>query len=192
MKPICTDALPAISVNSTVLKVVSHQKYLSIVFDDKSQWSSHIDKVCKSMSYYLYMIGSHCTSLTKSVSRMLVKSLVLSRMRYAISTWLPALQQRHISRLQWMQNRGVQLSCDLKKYDHVSSHRLGLRWLSVQDQIKQSTLSYMYHQCHYQSCLKLNPPIQFGCRHFYFTRTNRHFANITRFSTAFGQKKFLL
>ena len=80
-----------------------------------------------------------------------IESLVLSRMRYAISTWGPALQQRYISYLQQMQNRGVQLSCNLKEYDHVSSHCLGLRWLSVQDQIKQLTLSCMYGQCHYQS-----------------------------------------
>ena len=36
--------------------------------------------------------------------------------------------------------------------------------------------------------LSLDPPIQFGS----ITRTNKHFANrdITRFSTAFGQKSF--
>ena len=50
MKPICTAALPTVSVNNTVLKIVSHHKYLGVVFDDKLQWSSHIDKVCKSMS----------------------------------------------------------------------------------------------------------------------------------------------
>ena len=93
MKPICIAALPTVSVNNTVLKIVSHHKYLGVVFDDKLQWSSHIDKVCKSMSYYLYMIGSHRTSLTNSVSKMLVELLVLSRMRYTISTWGPALQQ---------------------------------------------------------------------------------------------------
>jgi len=48
----------------------------------------------------------------------------------------------------------------------------------------------MYRQCHYQSCLKLNPPIQFGGGHSYSTRTNRHFANIARSSTAFRQKSF--
>ena len=107
---------------------------------------------------YVIMTSKH-TSLTKSVSKMLVESLVLSHMKYAISTWGSALQQKYRSRLQRMQNRGVRLSCNLKKYDHVSSHHLGLRWLSVQDQIKQSTLSCMYRQCHYETCLKLHPPI---------------------------------
>ena len=142
------------------------------------------------MSYYLYMIGSHRTSLTKSVSKMLVESLVLSCMRYAISTWGPALQQKYISNLQQTQNGGVRLSCNLKKYDHVSSHHMGLRWLSVQNQIKQSTLSCMYRQYRYETCLKLNLPIQFGTTHSHSTRTNRQFANIMRFSTAFGQKSF--
>jgi len=118
---ICTDVLPTIPVNSTVLKVVSHQKYITrYSFYDYCS-GPHIDKVYKSMSYYLYTIGSHHASLTKSVSKMLVESLVLSRMRYTISTWEPALQQKHISRLQWMQNRGIWLSCNLK-YDHVSSY----------------------------------------------------------------------
>ena len=165
--------LHVVFVNNTVLKIISHQKYLGIIFDDKLQWSSHIDKVCKSMSYYLYLIGSHRT-----------ESLVLSRMRYTIAVWGPSLQ------LQWMQNRGVRLSCNLRKYDHVSSHHLGLKWLSVQDQIKKLTVSSMYRQCHHQSCLKLNPLIQFGSRHSYSTRTNRHFANIMRFSTTFGQRSF--
>ena len=71
MKPICTAALPTVFVNNTVLKIVSHHKYLGVVFDDKLQWSSHIDKVCKSMSYYLYMIGSHCTSLTQDAGRII-------------------------------------------------------------------------------------------------------------------------
>ena len=137
MKCVCTAAPPAISVNNTVLKIVSHQKYLRIIFDDRLQWYPQIDMVCKAcLIICSYMTGPHCTSLTKSVSKMLVESLVLSHMRYAISTWGPALQQRCISHLQQMQNRGVQLSCNLKKYDHVSSHHLGLRCLSVQDQIK--------------------------------------------------------
>ena len=191
MKCICTAALPAISVNNTVLKIVSH-KNISVLFlmTNSSGPLILIKSARVYVSYYLYMIGSHHTSLTKFVSKMLVESLILSRMRYAITTWGTALQQRYISHLQWMQNRGVWLSYNLKKYDHVSSHRLGLRWLSVQNQIKQSTLFCTYRQCHYQTCLKLNPPIQFGTKHSYSTRTNRHFANITRFSTAFGQKSF--
>ena len=133
-----------------------------------------------------HMIGSHCTSLTKSVSKMLVESLVLCRMRYVISVCGPALQQRYISCLQPIQNRGVQLSCNLKKYDPACFFPL-----IISDK-KIDTFLYAYHQCRYQTCLKLNPPIQFGSKHSYSTRTNRHYANITRFSTAFGQKRFVI
>ena len=113
-------------------------------------------------------------------------------MRYAISVWRPSLQQGYVFHfyMQRIQNMGIHLSCSLQKYDHVSSHWLGLRWLSVQNLIKQSTLSSMYCQHHYQSCLKLNPPIQFGCGHSYSTGTNRHFASILRFSPAFGKNSF--
>ena len=56
--------------------------------------------------------------------------------------------------------------------------------------IKQSTLSCMHRQCRYETCLKLHPPIQFGTTHSHFTGTNRQFANVMRFFTAFGQRSF--
>ena len=33
----CATALPIVSVNNAVLKIVGHQKYLGIVFDDNLQ-----------------------------------------------------------------------------------------------------------------------------------------------------------
>ena len=61
VKPICTAALSTVSVNNTVLKIVSHQKYHGIVFNDKLQWYPHIDKVCKS-SYFILFVYDWLTS----------------------------------------------------------------------------------------------------------------------------------
>ena len=44
---------PAIMVDDVVLKVVTSQRYLGLVFDDCLSWSQHVSQVCKKMSYYL-------------------------------------------------------------------------------------------------------------------------------------------
>ena len=85
-----------------MIKNIQQQKYLGIVFDNKLQWTSHINKICKSTTYYLYMIRCHRSSLTKSVSKMLIESSVLSRMKYAITVWGPALQKGQTQQLQRM------------------------------------------------------------------------------------------
>ena len=79
-------------------------------------------------SVRVYLNGSDMTG-----SKVLVGTVLYEICYFYVET---SIQQRYISCLQRMKNRGIQLSCNLKKYDHVSSHRLDRRWLSVQDQIK--------------------------------------------------------
>ena len=51
----CATVLSIISVNNTALKIGNHHKYVGIVFDDKLQWSPHIDKVCKSICHIIWL-----------------------------------------------------------------------------------------------------------------------------------------
>ena len=55
---------PPITVDNSILCVVTQQKYLGLVFDSQLSWSSHVSGVCKKMSYYLYIFiefSSTCT-----------------------------------------------------------------------------------------------------------------------------------
>ena len=72
-------AVPHVMVGDTVLSVVSKQKYLGVMFDSQLNWSHHVASVCKSMSYYLALIGSHIRNLPSSIIKMLVECLVFSR-----------------------------------------------------------------------------------------------------------------
>ena len=45
---------PPIMVDNSILRVVTQQKYLGLVFNSQLSWSSHVSGVCKKMSYYLY------------------------------------------------------------------------------------------------------------------------------------------
>ena len=67
------------------------QKYLGVVIDNDFRWSSHISALCKKMAYYLYLIGCHQRNLPVAVLKLLVESLVLSHLRYAVPVWGPSL-----------------------------------------------------------------------------------------------------
>ena len=84
--------------------------------------SSHVSGVCKKMSYYLYLLNSHRHVLNNTMMKLLLDSLVLSHIYYALPVWGPSLNVQLSSRLKRMQNRAVRLVSSLKKYDHVSDH----------------------------------------------------------------------
>ena len=80
-------AVPRVMVGDTALSVVCKQKYLGVMFDSQLNWSHHVASVCKSMPYYLTLIGSHVRNLLSSIIKMLVECLVFSRYSYALPMW---------------------------------------------------------------------------------------------------------
>ena len=67
---------------------------------------------------------------------MLIDSLVLSRLTYALCVWGPPLTQASVNRLQGLQNWGVRMARSPRKYDHISHHLSSLLWLPVNEQIQ--------------------------------------------------------
>ena len=82
---------PPILHDDTPLTVVDKQKYLGVTFDSRLTWSSHISKICGSMSYYLTLINSHGKYLPSTIVKMLIESLVFSRCTYALPVWAPVI-----------------------------------------------------------------------------------------------------
>ena len=66
-----------------LLKAVAQQKYLGVVIDQKFTWKFQVAKVYK-MAYYLYLINCHQKELPVHILQMLVDSLVLSQVNYAL------------------------------------------------------------------------------------------------------------
>ena len=87
-------------VGDTVLSVVCKQKYLGVMFDIQLNWSHHVASVCKSMSYYLALIGSHVRNLRQLVRScivMLVYTPVRKNMQ-SLAEYLELKQINHQSR----------------------------------------------------------------------------------------------
>ena len=152
--------------------------------------SSHVSGVCKKMSYYLYLLNSHQHVLNNTMMKLLLDSLVLSHIYYALPVWGPSLNVQLSSRLKRMQNRAVRLVFSLKKYDHVSDHYKRLHWLPLDQFIKFRSVCSMYKQFHQGHSIPLEPPIQFGQSHSHHTRTSSSFTGIVRFNLKFSQRFF--
>jgi len=139
--PVILDGYPLLSVVT--------QKQLAAVIDNDLRWFLAFQLfVRKWHSYYLYLIGCHQRNLPVAVLKMLVQSLVLSHLRYAVPVWEPSLSHNSQSRLEKMFNRAVRAVYGLRKFNHVSALRRNFQWLSVQSLIQHHCLLmlYQHHQ----------------------------------------------
>ena len=116
----------------------------------------------------------------KLTVKMLIDSLVLSCINYALPVWGPGLMNNSLQHLQQLINWGVCISARLRKYDHVSSHWTRLCWLSVESQIKYRSLCAIHRQYSSHQCVLLDPPIIFSSPHSHSTRSSDQLANICR------------
>ena len=180
---------PQVLIDGTPLSEVDKQKYLGVVFDSKLTWSSHVAAVCKSMAYYLYLINFHSQSLPREILKMLVESLVFSRLNYALPVWGPAVRQNSLSRINRLHNRAVRIVCGLRKSENVSRHCQAIGWLSMPLLTQHRTLCAMLDQYTCRGIL-LNPPIQFGRHHTYNTRCPVHCAMVARCRLALSKRHF--
>ena len=64
---------------------------------------------------------------------MLIDSLVLSRLIYALPVWGTMLTLAHQQQLQRLHNWGVHIATSLQKFDHVSYHFTGYLFLLCSD-----------------------------------------------------------
>ena len=133
------------------------------------------------MSYYLHLVSLQKLVLPVGlINKLLMDSLVLSHMQYALLVWGPSLYQQYLQRLQRLQNHAVRLIFSLNKFDHVSEHYKRLQWLDLDQLIRLRLVCVMFHQYHTSQGISLKPPIQFGNHASYYTRIQPHFAYLNR------------
>ena len=130
------------------------------------------------MAYYLYLISHHNKVLPVFILKLLVESLVLSHLNYALLVWGPALGHL-LARLVKMHNRAIRIIDGLKKFNRVSNFRRQLNWLSVDSLIQYHCDAMMYR--YYNSEHNNYPLIQFSRQSIYSTRTCLYFAGIVVF-----------
>ena len=105
-------------MDNVPLSVVSKQRYHGLIFDERLTWSHQIMEVCKSMSYYLYMLSKHRHVIKEDLLKTLIESLVLSH-SYSLPVWGPSSSKYLLQHIKYLQNWAVHLCRSLHKYDQV-------------------------------------------------------------------------
>ena len=77
-----------------------------------------------------------------TVIKILVDSLVLSRINYVLPAWGPSLSGSIIQHVQRLLNWGIRITASLRKFAHVSAHRTRFRWLPVTSLVTSLTVHY--------------------------------------------------
>jgi len=152
------------------LSVVSKQHYL-LNFNDQLKWSFHVEKVCKSMSYYLYLLNKCHHVIKADLLKTFIESLVLSLLLYSLPVWGPPLRRYSFQRLQQMQNCAVCLCKGLCKYDHVSHRYPALNWLPIKflvQHTRTTSLSFSAHNWSHLLYLDIHKHMMPQDRYFFF------------------------
>ena len=111
-------------------EILPIRNILGIVFDKKLNWRDQISRVCKKN-----VLLSNRKSLSTTIIKMLINSLVISHLDYALPVWRPPLTQNLVDRLQRLQNWDIHIVYSLRK----------LSWLPIKSHICYCCLCAKHH-----------------------------------------------
>lgn len=117
--------LPKLLINSKEIVKVDQISYLGVLFDDGLTWRPHIERLSKQVRSSIAAISKTKHTLPPNCLTTLLHALVLSRLRYCLTTWfhgnkllLNALNKRFFNFLE----RLAQLNCsNLPWFDSLNS-----------------------------------------------------------------------
>ena len=144
------------------------------MFDSTLSWSD----TCQKMAYYLHLINHHRHVLPSYLIKLLLDSLVMSHMQYALSVWGPSLTQNQLLHLQRLQNCAVWLVFSLNRSNHISGYYYELHLLKVCQLIQFHSCSISIMQSgglclRYLKCLRTILCITSELHHTYFANSMR-------------------
>ena len=112
--------------------------------DKHLSFKHHIGVKCKTAMYNLLRIKHIRRHLTQEAAQILVSSLVMSHLDYAISL-LYGLPDCNIYKLQHVPNCAAKLVLNRSKYDRKTQAFIDLHWLPIQAHIDNKILTLVYN-----------------------------------------------
>lgn len=125
-------SLPQILVDGTIIPYVHHTKNLGIVMQSNLSRSKHVSYIFERVHHTSHRLKLHRNSLTTSLHVKSVKTLVFSLTDYYCVVHNDCTAEVN-TKLQRLINSSIRFIYDLKRDDHITPHRLRLKWLSVKN-----------------------------------------------------------
>jgi hypothetical protein len=76
-----------IKIENIKLQQVTEFKYLGVLIDDKLNWNSQYDEVCKRMSERVYLINRHKRIMSQHWLHLITSALLVSVLDYCLTAW---------------------------------------------------------------------------------------------------------
>lgn len=130
-----------------------------MTLDSCLTFERHITDVCRSAYYQLRVISKIRHSITKDACRMLVQSLVISKLDFQNALYV-SLPDKFVKRLQRVQNYAARLICCKSRRDHITPVLRELHWLPVRHRISYKILVLVYQCIHKMAPVYLQELIQ--------------------------------
>ena len=127
--------VPSVVVGNSVIQCSNSARNLGVIFDRELKLGTQISQIIKSSYFHLRSIGKIRRYLNDSTCKLVIYSLILSRLDYcnSILSTAPLIQ---IHRLQRLQNNAARLLMRKNKHTHISGTLRELHWLPVIYRIK--------------------------------------------------------
>lgn len=105
------DTLPIdITLEDTVLEIVSTTTFLGLTIDNKLTWKPHIDSICRTISRNIGVINKVKCYFPSSTLLMLYSSLILPYLNYGIIAW-GHTYSTYLDRILLLQKKALRIIC---------------------------------------------------------------------------------
>ena len=130
-------------IDNTVISPSDSVRNLGVLFDSQMTMSPQIKSVCKATMASVRNIGRVRKYLDNDTTKLLVNSLILSKMDYCNSL-LHGIPSNKLQSLQRLQNICVRIITRTKKFDHITPHMRDLHWLPVDFRVQYKIILLVY------------------------------------------------
>ena len=119
-----------IKIGDDIIPNIPAVKYLGIFLDAELKYTIHINKLTSSSFNTLHNISRVRCHLDQKTMKILVQTLILSKLDYCNSLLLGTLKY-NIAKLQRIQNMSCRMIHQLPKYSTINTYLAQLHWLKM-------------------------------------------------------------
>ena len=132
-----------LNVAGEIIIAADSVKNLGVHLDKSLTMEKQVNAVTKSCFYHIRNLAAIRPYITRECCRILVHSLVTSRLDYG-NVLFNGLNQSLLSRLQRVQNSAARLITKSRKRDHITPVLIDLHWLPVHLRCEHKLLTYVF------------------------------------------------
>ena len=133
----------SLDLNNTSIKFSTSVRNLGAILDQHLSFEDHVSRTCQTCYLELRKISTIKNYLSQDALKLLVCSLVLSRLDYCNSL-LGGISKKLTQRLQKVQNNAARLISSSPRNAHISPVLRELHWLPVEQRITYKLLLLTY------------------------------------------------